>query len=365
MAELLKNNYNKAYLDKLSTIITKNYPNFKSVDFKKSIFNSSWKNMELKERMTHICQTLHSFLPTDYPRALNILIQSAPQFGGFEAMFFPQYVELYGQDKEHSKLSREALVIFTQYSSSEFAVRPFILNDPQRAMKWMLKLSQHKNYHVRRLSSEGCRPRLPWAQALPPFKKDPSLILPILENLKNDPELYVRRSVANNLNDIAKDNPKTVIKVLKQWRKPSPSPELQWVIKHALRSLVKEGNPEALKLLGYKPDKNLQISNFQLSKKNIKLGETLNIHFSIKNTQKVAKKLMIDYSVYHMKKNGELAPKVFKLAQKIIQPNTNLELSKKHHFKKISTRTYYPGRHLIEIQINGIKFEQKEFTLTL
>lgn len=365
MAEPLKNFLNRKYITDISKAFKKAYRTFPDQKFIKDVLNKNWKNLELKERQTHICNSLRKNLPEDYKKALPIVLKAAPNFGGYEALFFPEFVSSFGMDEKHRKISLDALEELTQYSSSELAVRPFILEDPEKMMKWILKLSKHKNYHMRRLASEGCRPRLPWAMALPMFKKDPTLILPILDNLKDDPELYVRRSVANNINDICKDNPTVALKLLKKWKKESPTEEVLWVISHALRSLIKQGNKEALALMGVKADKSIKVSPLKLSKKSLKLGDSLSLRCEIKNSSKSKKKVMLDYIVHHYKKNGTHSPKVFKLKKFEMEPGEKLEISKVHKILKITTRQYYSGDHFIQLQVNGIPQKKEKFKLTV
>ncbi len=207
-------------------------------NFYTSLYTASWEAMELKQRLRHSALVLGQHLPQDYRASIEILKNAAGNFSGLGGMIFSEWVECYGLNHPHESL--EALSFFTQVGSAEFAIRPFILKYEEETMRKMLEWSQHDNVHVRRLSSEGARPRLPWACALPKFKNDPSLVLPILENLKNDPELYVRKSVANCLNDIAKDHPTLVVSLLKKWAKDDQN-HTNWIIKHALRSLVKIG----------------------------------------------------------------------------------------------------------------------------
>jgi len=302
MAELLKNQLNKKHVNSLANEIKIHHKKFPSKSFAKSVLNSNWSNLELKQRITHICTNLEKHLPQNYPIALDILLKTGANFSGLEALSFPEFVSTYGRKKQHHKISLKALKQLTQYSSSEFAVRPFILENPKKIMTWMTRLSKHKNYHIRRLASEGCRPRLPWAPALPDFKKDPSLIFPILESLKNDPKLYVRKSVANNINDICKDNPELVFKFLKKWNKTSPSEDTQWIIKHGLRSLIKEGHPEALSLLGYKQNTQISMRQIKLFQKDVTVGNKLEFQTKLINNSKSKQRCIIDYIIHHYKK---------------------------------------------------------------
>lgn len=216
MAELLKDRYfQHVFFDKLVKEISTIYPLFDAEKFLKLLYVEDWDSKELKARMRHVSQCLHQILPANYPEAVDVMKLVAPKFNDFDAMLFPDFVEVFGTNDWNT--SMEALELFTQYSSAEFAIRPFIEKYFDKTMAKMLEWSTHTNYHVRRLASEGCRPRLSWASPLRMLKKDPKAILPILENLKADETDYVRRSVANNLNDIAKDHPEAVIKIAKRW----------------------------------------------------------------------------------------------------------------------------------------------------
>ena len=362
MAEALKDQmFQRPFFERLCDSIKKEYPQFSKDVFFGHLYDKDWDNKALKERMYHVSRSLHKCLPADYGEALAILSKICHRFNGFDAMIFPDFVEQFGQG--HYGLSIDALERFTQFSSAEFAIRPFILKHPVKTMRKMLSWSQHGNHHVRRLSSEGCRPRLPWAIALPDFKKDPALIFPVLENLKSDPSLYVRKSVANNLNDITKDNPDAVLARLSSWE-VGAGKETRWIIKHALRGLIKAGHPGALKLLGYKPVK-VGFDNFKLGSGKIKLGDSLTFSFQLYNQSKQKYNLMVDFIVHFVKSNGTTAPKVFKLNTITLKPGEMETITKSHPIKPITTRKYYPGQHKLAIQVNGKVVGEKPFQLEM
>ena len=173
----------------------------------------------------------------------------------------------------------KAIERITQFTSCEFAVRPFIIKYPKEMMKQMLVWSKHEHWGVRRLSSEGCRPRLPWAMALPNLKENPAPIIPILENLKNDISRFVRLSVANNLNDIAKDNPETVISLVKKWQ--GKSENVNWVIKHGSRTLLKQGNADVMEIFGFDTTKDITVKDFKISTPKVKIGDSLEFGFKL------------------------------------------------------------------------------------
>ncbi len=355
--EPLKNIYNKKFISKLSKSVKENYPGFDEKGFSKAVLNKEWANMELKARMRHITLCLQKFIPENYPTTLSILKKSIQDFDyGFEIMFFPDFVEVFGL--EDYKNSIPALEHFTKYCSSEFAVRPFIIKYPKKMMAQMLKWSKNKNHHVRRLSSEGCRPRLPWAGALPDFKKDPAPILPILEQLKADDSEYVRKSVANNLNDISKDHPELVLKIAKKWI--GKNDHTNWIVKHALRTLLKQGNAKALQLFGYAPPKNMSISNFKFKNASVKIGNKLYFSFDLNSTLNKKTKVRLEYGIYYLKKSGQLNRKVFKISEKEITSFPE-PVEKYQSFEERTTRKHYKGQHKLSIIVNGEELLIKDF----
>ena len=250
----------------------------------------------------------------------------------------------------------------TKRFSAEGAIRPFLLNYPERTLSILSDWAGDENCHVRRLVSEGTRPRLPWTMQLKPFIEDPRPVLRLLEKLKSDSVLMVRRSVANNLNDIAKDNPDTVVKTLARWMKIE-NEGTKWLIRHAARTLVKQGNKDALAVLGYSSTVEVKVANLQAHEPVVKMGHDLNFSFEVRSISRQEQDLVIDYVIHHAKANGRLAPKVFKLAQRKMRPGEAVLLTKRHSFRPISTRKYYPGKHVLEIQVNSERYGKLEFEL--
>lgn len=363
MPEPLKNMFNMQSVTALGEAIRANYPAFDLAAFKTAVLDSDWESRELKQRMRHIATCLRPFLPDNYLDALAVLRRALPLLNeqSFEKMVFPDFVEVFGLDDYETSIP--ALEYFTQFMSAEFAIRPFIQHYPQQTMSQMLAWSRHKHPGVRRLASEGCRPRLPWGMGLPALKADPSPILPILEQLKNDESESVRRSVANNLNDISKDNPELVITTLQRWQAQDSS-EIRWITGHALRTLIKQGHPAALKLLGYASDTAVTIRNLTIEPEVVPFNGKLTLSFTIQSESSEPQNLMIDYVVHLLRANGQQTPKVFKLAKKTIQPGEALTFSKKHSFAPVTTRTYYPGEQAIELKINGQLSNRTAFMLS-
>lgn len=348
--------YNRDFYNKISDAFIKHYPPFKKDKFLSLIFDEAWEKRELKERMHHTALVLNDILPGNYAHKISLLKPIAPYCeDGFTGIFFPDFVETLGLDKNNKAVSIDALEHFTRYSSSEFAVRPFIIKYGKEMMEQMLRWAHHENEHVRRLASEGCRPRLPWAMALPDFKKDPSQILPILETLKNDSSEYVRRSVANNLNDISKDHPNLVLKIAKLWL--GNTKETDWIVKHACRTLLKQGNSTAMRLFGFADPTAIKVSDLKIEVPKIKIGETTHFSCSVTNTTAEKTKLRLEYGIYYMKSNGKQNRKVFKISEKEYNANSTEDIRKKIHFKNLTTRKHYTGEHKLSLIVNGVEKE--------
>ena len=366
MAELLKNVYNQAFFDKLTKALIKVNPSFSKASFLKEIFNTEWESKELKQRMRHIAIVLRNKLAGSYSDQVKKILETIEQLkkngyksDGFELMFFPDFIELYGL--EHYDVSIMAFEEVTQFVSCEFAVRPFIIQYEDKMLAQMALWSKHKHAMVRRLSTEGCRPRLPWAMALPSLKKDPTPIMPILEHLKNDSSESVRRSVANNLNDISKDNPDTVIELVKNWQ--GFSQETDWLIKHASRTLLKQGNSELMALFGFGAVDKIKINGFQILTPEVNIGDFVAFSFNLLNEDTTESKIRLEYGLYYQKANGSLSKKVFKISEKIYSENSTTFVHRKQSFKVITTRKFHLGEHRVAIIINGTEFEQHAFKL--
>lgn len=357
---LLKEVYNREFLTRLAAATPK-------LDQKKflKILAKDWAEKSLKQRMRAVTLALDESLPTkNYSQQITLLKKAVSKISkdknsSLALIIFPDFVEVFGI--KFFDLSMNALEFFTEFGSSEFAVRQFIKKDKIRALHFLQKWTKSKNHHVRRLASEACRPRLPWGEALQEFKKNPAKILPILEALKFDETEYVRKSVANNLNDISKDHPQIVLDLLTKWKKEKVSERL---IKYALRGLLKSGNKTALELIGIS-NKNLtkdfSVQAFALQKNKIKTSENLIFDFALEN-QGSEKKFRLEYAVFFIRKNGSHSKKIFQITTKNFAKGV-FKFSKKHSFRDLSTRKHYAGEHLISLVVNGIEIQKLQFEL--
>jgi len=367
MAELFKNIYNEKFFDKFIKSVQEVISDFNRESFLNDIYDNEWNDRELKQRMRHITHTLKKHLSENFNKNAETILNLIPvlEKNGFrpdnlEFIFFPDFIEVYGINNYiKSVKSFEAI---TQFVSCEFAVRPFIINNQKAMLNQMFDWSNHKHPMVRRLATEGCRPRLPWAMAIPSLKENPEPIISILENLKNDVSESVRRSVANNLNDISKDNPETVIDLVKKWK--GVTKETDSLAKHACRTLLKQGNSEVMKLFGFGAIDKIKLNDFKIHMKIVEIGGALEFSFNIVNTSNKASKIRLEYGLYYQKANGSLSKKVFKISERDYLEKSTTKINRKQSFRRITTRKFHLGKHQVSIIINGTEFEKMDFELT-
>lgn len=347
MAEPLKLMFSDAFVNKLKSKLKSAHKNFNSDLFLDKIYSAQFDQLELKERMHTVTTAMHAGLPMEYTNQLAALKKVAPEISGFTGVIFPHFVQLYGLHDEKNSL--QALEFFTPYSTSEFAIRPFLIQNPNVIEK-MYDWSKHSNFHVRRLASEGCRPLLPWAMKLDQYVKDPKPILSILDNLKADSHDYVYRSVANNLNDISKNHPDLVLSIANKWKGKHATTDK--VIKHALRTLLKKSNPEALNLFGFKDELKMKVNEFKIQHPSIKIGNNTNLIIDFVNNHNDCE-MRIEYLVSYIKANGSTSDKVFQISERILKRSERFKTTKKIDFKDLTTRKHYPGNHKVKLRING------------
>jgi len=375
LPEAFKNWFSRDLIAGMGDHFVRVWPAFDRAGFV-SAASSGLEKLELKERSTQITAAMVTFLPRDFKESAAIILASlGPVAGvnigntevnpdgldGWAVMPMSDFVGIYGLS--HFDLAMGLQKEMTKRSSSEFGIRYLILENPKRALAAMAKWTGDSDHHVRRLVSEGSRPRLPWGMRLPVFVTDPSPLLPLLEALKDDESEYVRRSVANNLNDIAKDHPDVVAGVARKWLRKADK-NRQKLVKHACRTLIKQGHKNTLSALGFDPPE-IEIEQFEIKTPTVKFGEPLLFELSLASTSKRAQPLIIDYAIHHRKANGGTTPKVFKWKTITLDNQASHAAIRKHPLRKITTRVYYPGTHRVEILINGVSFGGGEFELIM
>ncbi|RLK57951.1 DNA alkylation repair protein [Actinokineospora cianjurensis] len=327
---------------------------------------------ELKDRVLVLAEGLRDRLPADYPAAVEVLAailgaELAEGEGMFNESWFlmpvARFVEEYGH--EHPEVSLRALEEITRRHTAEYAVRPYIDKHYDLAMATLADWALSPSHNVRRAASEGCRSRLPWAKTLTRFVKDPRPVLAILEPLRSDSSEYVRKSVANNLNDITKDDRELALATAARWLAESQTPETAWIVKHGLRTLVKKGDQDALRLLGATGGEHIEIPAVRIAPTAIRLGEAVTIRVDLVNGDSTPHSVTVDYVVHHVRLGGKAIPKVFKLATVDLGAGERKTLEKVHKVREIQTRRYYPGDHLVDIQVNGTVLASDRFELRL
>jgi 3-methyladenine DNA glycosylase AlkC len=358
MAEPLKNYYGPDVPAQIAGMIKEVHSAFDEDAFLADALDG-YQALELTPRARQIAQALGRHLPPDYEQAIEILIASLgpklqlAELTGMDVfVYLPHvfFVAKFGVD--HFEASMRAQYELTQRFSAEYSIRVFLERYPQQTLGRLREWAFDSNVHVRRLVSEGTRPRLPWAPRLRAFQDDPRPVLELLDLLKDDAELYVRRSVANNLNDIGKDNPAALFETCRHWMRDA-SPQRSWLVRHALRSAVKRGEPEALEILGFLPATGVQVREVHIAPAVASIGDSVTFTLDLSNDGSAMQQLLIELRVHFVKANGRPSPKVFALKELELRPHRSVQLTKAISLAQHTTRTHYPGQHRVEVLVNG------------
>jgi 3-methyladenine DNA glycosylase AlkC len=345
-APLLKDLIDIPFIQRLGDACQQLHPTFDAGRLLTTVVDDTYLALELKARIRRVATGLYQELALPFVEACEVLKPLSSQFGGIQGFIFPDVVEQFGLDQP--EIALPALGHFTQYSTSEFAIRPFIIRYPELTLKQLALWARSDNYHLRRLASEGCRPRLPWGQALPRYKKDPTPLLPILEQLKQDPSDYVRRSVANHLNDISKDQPELMLELCQRWF--GHHPDTDRIVKHALRGLLKQRHPLALQLFGYQPV--AVQAQLKLASSTLTMGGRLIFDVVLQQPVGHTGKLRLEYAIDFASKAGKARHKVFQWLERTVS-EPELSLQRSYLFKDLTTRKHYAGEHRLYIIVNG------------
>lgn len=361
MAEPLKARYGPEIARRLAAEVRQAWPEFDVQAFLADALDG-YEALELMPRGRHLAAALQRHLPDDYPRALELLLasiatpQPAPAGQALAPFFYLPHTEFVARcGLGHPNLSLQALHTLTQRFTAEFAIRPFLDQDPTGLLSQLEHWSRDPSAHVRRLVSEGTRPRLPWAPRLHRFGADPLPVLALLERLRDDPEPYVRRSVANHLNDLGKDHPHLLLDTARRWWADAPAPRRQ-LITHALRTLLKQGQAEALALIGYGPNRQqaeIVAARFEPAQPHQGPDAGVRVELTLHNPAKEPLPLRVDLRVHFVKADGRSSPKVFRLGDATLAPGERLRLGKRISLAPLTTRRHHPGWHRVETMING------------
>ncbi len=384
MPENFKDKFSHTSITHMGRVIEQNLSDFPTQKFI-NLATDNLDDLAMKARSQQIVDALIATLPKDFTKAGSALVNSLQPISeettadpntagwtnnlvtsnttGIGSWLIMPAADFIGQQGLHNvPFAMECLHAMTKRFSAEFGVRHLLKAEPKQTLSILDSWCKDPCQHVRRLVSEGSRPLLPWGIRLQSFLDDPAHTLPLLEKLKNDPSDYVRLSVANHLNDIAKQHPDIINALTEKWQQPTNKQRTK-LLKHACRTLIKQGNRDTLALWGYTPgDFALTLT---LSTKNVLMGDSIEMNVTVHNPLPKQQNILLDYVVYQQKANGQLAPRVCKWKTCVIKPQQTLTLHKKHSFKPVTTRKYYPGKHQMALQINGVTYPAETFYLTI
>lgn len=323
------------------------------------------KSLEFTQRTRHVAESLRNCLPGDIPSALKIIVVSFPEpLPDSDGMFSQHYwlwplsdfVRDFAVDCWDETI--QTCYELTKCFTAEFAIRPQLERHPEKTLDVLRQWTTDESQHVRRLCSEGTRPRLPWATRL---KLPREKVLPILESLNQDTSKFVQKSVANHLNDLGKDDPAWLLETMKAWSK-ADDPRTNWIIRHAHRSLIKLGDKTALSILGYGPAKLKKVA-LSVSPAKVDIGETVTAHLQLSPLRRRPQNLLIDWVMHYARPTGRASSKVFKGKEVVLDSGETFELEKSFPMKPRSTRSLHPGQHRLEVQINGKVVAEASFAL--
>ncbi len=360
--------FNEQTVETLARSVAQAFPEFDKTRYTRGVLKQ-FPKLELKERIRCLVDALDDQFPDDFEKAIDILESALPEpldpslsdndFGHFIWGVPSEWTAKHGCTEHRLDRSLAFLREATMRFTVESAIRPFLISFPDQTMKFIHECAGHENYHVRRLASEGIRPYLPWALRV---RLPISEILEVLTRLHADSTRFVTRSCANTLNDLSRDDPSAVIKTLKQWRsKREQSPaELEWMTRHALRTLLKTDNKQALELVGYTSEPDFSLTKVSVPDV-VRVGEALDWQGILKSKKK--QKLKVALRIHYLKANGKYSIKVFAVKDIGMSKNEALEISKKLSFKPVTTRTLYPGIHHVELLVNGKSRGKRSFEL--
>jgi 3-methyladenine DNA glycosylase AlkC len=371
MAEPLKVFFSPALVRRLASDVARVHPPFPARAFIRQACKGL-DDLELLDRGKHLARALASHLPPAYPDAIEILLRSlGPEHASEELLgagmapffYLPHVIFVAERGLDHFALSMRAQYELTKRFSAESSIRPYISKDPEQTFKFLRQWTSDSNPHVRRLVSEGTRLRLPWASRVAWLDANPHRVVELLERLKDDPAPLVRRSVANNLNDLGKVHPDLLIRTCASWLEVA-SPERRALVAHALRSAVKRGSAEALQLLGYGQESSISIENVRFTPRRVAIGGHVSIRVTVCSRSRARQNLRVDVAVHFQKANGRTSPKVFQVKRLVLPPQGRAELHTRISLAVHTTRKPRPGRHAVDIIVNGAATPAGAFTVT-
>ena len=358
MAEPLKQHFGPDIPRRIAAMLAAAWPEFGSAAFVADALRG-YEPLSLTQRGAHIARAMRRRLPDDFDVTARILIASlgpklehTEKFGMGPFLYLPHVLYVAEHGVDNFEAAMQVQYELTQRFSAEFSIRKFLERFPRETLARLETWTKDPSPHVRRLVSEGTRPRLPWAPRLRDFQRDPGPVLALLELLKDDPELYVRRSVANNLNDIGKDHPRLLVDVARRWLRDATD-DRRWIVGHALRSAVKRGDARALGVMGYGARARVRVGKARITPARAVIGGRVTIAFDIASASPRRHRVLVDFRIHFVKASGATSPKVFKLKVVDLAPRASVRLSKTVSLAEMTTRKHYPGSHRVDVVLNG------------
>jgi 3-methyladenine DNA glycosylase AlkC len=362
--DTLKDMFSPTLVRELASDLERAWTDFPSQHFVRQACDGL-QELELLDRAKHIATALVGQLPSDYPTALGVVMRSlGPELDSDELIgvgmapfrYLPYTIFVAERGFAHFDLSLDAQRELTKRCSCEWSIRSFIAKDPERTLAAFRKWARDPNAHVRRLVSEGCRFRLPWAPRVAWLDEHPDRVIELLELLRDDPASMVCRSVANSLNDLGKVHSELFFRTCAAWLvEPVPATRRP-LMEHALRSAVKRGEPDALRLLGFGERPSVELEDVRLQPKRVSIGGDLAISFSLRSTAREVQTLLVDLRVHLVKASGKARPKVFKLRRVSLGPGASAQLRGEVSFASMTTRRHFPGDHRLDVIVNGVTY---------
>lgn len=366
MPEPLKDIYNNFFFERYIASLREVLPHYSIEELWHHFTSDEWESLFLKERMAYLSQRTAALLNVGFydkyltiMSLIDILRKQNVKDQNLTFMFLPDIITLHSPSNPSEAL--KALKDITTFVSCEFSVRPIIDQNQDLALQYFKEWTKDANPNVRRWLSEGCRPRLPWGMQLKTLVLDPSPIIPILQDLKSDASSYVLTSVSNNLNDISKDHPDTVLDILNRWKQNNSVQRK--TLKHAARTLLKQGNKVALNIFDTAHDAPYILDAATGPSQSIHIGDTVNIRATLTNTGNKMARYRIEYVVFYLKKSGQYNKKVFMITEKTLNPGDSYTILKEHKFRDLSIRKHHMGEHFIALSINGNLQDKKSIII--
>ena len=373
LAEPLKHSLDAEVVESMTQMFREAWLDFPSSRFR-SIALDNFDTLELMDRAHRLAQAMDETLPKDFFAAIDVLTRCVELWrtlfkkNGFSPFFWMPHSlfvtrrglrEMKSTDKKVQRLvhatAMHAQAKLTGLFSAEFSMRPWLVQWESETLAFLRACTHSSDKHLRRLASESTRPRLPWSFRLRRFQENPKIQCDILESLLDDAEIYVRKSVANHLNDISKDHPDLAVRLMRRWLKDNATPQRRWIAGHGLRSLIKAGHPSALKVLGYDSLPSRLVVSVRALPLRVTIGGSVTIEVKISSRQPKSQALMVDFGIDFVKAKGTHGEKIFKLKKLVLPSGESTILRKKVSLAQHSTRKHHPGPHGVFVLVNGVR----------